>query len=236
MENLLGKMPRFLNGTHLKLLALFFMTVDHIGYFFYPNITLFRILGRLAFPIFSYMVAEGCFYTRHRWRYFSVMFGFGVGMQLVCFFIVGSLSLNIFFTLSLGILLVYALDYAKNQKNTLFFLVPSATLLLLYSLHKILLYLLRDTDYSIDYTFAGVLLPALISLGRRPLSKLLFTGIGLILITLTLGWNLQFYSLFALIPLFFYNGTAGKHRMKWLFYLYYPAHFILLYGIRYLIA
>ena len=53
-----------LSGTAIKIIALLSMTIDHFGVIFFPKVELFRILGRIAMPIFAYMIAEGCRYTK----------------------------------------------------------------------------------------------------------------------------------------------------------------------------
>ena len=62
-----------LSGNQLKLIALAAMTVDHIGVQFFPNIQLLRIIGRLALPIFAYMIAQGCRYTKNKARYLGTI-------------------------------------------------------------------------------------------------------------------------------------------------------------------
>ena len=59
-----------LDATALKLLGVVTMTVDHIGYILCPDLVLQRILGRLAYPIFAYLIAEGCTYSKHKAKYF----------------------------------------------------------------------------------------------------------------------------------------------------------------------
>ena len=59
-----------LTSNELKLFALVVMTVDHIGALLLPQYSVLRIIGRLAFPIFAYMIAEGCAHTSSRLRYF----------------------------------------------------------------------------------------------------------------------------------------------------------------------
>ena len=71
-------MKPFLSGNALKLLAALFMTIDHVGVLLLPHVIVLRILGRLALPIFAYMIAEGCRYTRNRLRYFGSVFALGV--------------------------------------------------------------------------------------------------------------------------------------------------------------
>ena len=73
-------LPR-LSSNALKLIALVCMTVDHIGFLLYPHLHILRIIGRVAFPIFAYMIAEGCRYTSNRLRYFITIFLLGAAMQ-----------------------------------------------------------------------------------------------------------------------------------------------------------
>ena len=64
------KKPKFgLTNNQLKIIAMVSMALDHIGLLFFPDVMLFRALGRIAFPIFAYMIAEGCRYTKNRAKY-----------------------------------------------------------------------------------------------------------------------------------------------------------------------
>ena len=69
-----------MNSTVLKLIGIASMTIDHIGYFIFPQYTILRVIGRLAYPIFAYMIAEGCRYTKNKKRYLGTM----LGMALIC--------------------------------------------------------------------------------------------------------------------------------------------------------
>ena len=60
---------RILSGNMLKILGAVFMLIDHIGVVFFPEVKILRILGRISFPIFAFMIAEGCRYTRNKLRY-----------------------------------------------------------------------------------------------------------------------------------------------------------------------
>ena len=62
------------SGNMLKIFALVCMTIDHIGLYLMDNSYPMRAIGRLAFPIFAYMIAEGCKYTHNRTRYFYTIF------------------------------------------------------------------------------------------------------------------------------------------------------------------
>jgi len=72
-----------LSGNALKLIAIVIMTIDHIGMQLFPNILMLRIIGRLAFPIFAYMIAEGCTYTKDRRKYLITIAVFAAVCQIV---------------------------------------------------------------------------------------------------------------------------------------------------------
>ena len=114
MEAKLGGMRmekcRFgLTGNQLKLLALISMTLDHIGLMFewLPPETrlLLRIAGRLAFPIFAFMIAEGCRHTRNMKRYFATLVICGVVCQGVYLMFLKSFYMCVFVTFSLSVIL-----------------------------------------------------------------------------------------------------------------------------------
>ena len=76
MKNAIFK--KGLSGNVLKIIALIAMTVDHIGVIIFPKAVVLRIIGRIAMPIFAFMIAEGCVYTKRKLRYFALVFGLGL--------------------------------------------------------------------------------------------------------------------------------------------------------------
>lgn len=223
-----------LSGNQLKIIALVSMTLDHIGLTFFPNIALFRILGRLAFPLFAYMIAEGCRYTRSRTRYLLSVAGLGAICQLVYLIAMGSLYQCILITFSLSIGLIYLLDYAMQRTDKLWPLIYLIGLAAVWFLSEELPGLLPRSDYAIDYGFFGILLPVCIYIARHRKQAILHTGLGLLCLCLVSG-GLQWYCLAALPLLMLYNGQRGKLRMKNLFYIYYPLHLVVIYLVSCLI-
>ena len=67
-----------LSGNTLKILAAIFMLIDHAGLMLFDDNEIMRIIGRLAYPIFAFMIAEGCKYTKNKIKYFATVFLFGV--------------------------------------------------------------------------------------------------------------------------------------------------------------
>ncbi len=216
-----------LTGNQLKIIALISMTIDHVGLELFPGVTLLRILGRLAFPIFAYMVGEGCLYTHSRGRYLGTMAVAAVLSQWVYFFAMGSLYQCVLVTFSLSICLIYAIDFGRSHGGAAW-AVPAAALAAIACLT--LLNPLPGTDFHVDYGFFGVLLPVFVYLGTSRQDKFGLLAAGLILLNAVSG-GIQWFSLAALIPLYFYNGQRGRRKMKYLFYVYYPLHLAAIYGI-----
>lgn len=216
-----------LTGNQLKLIALAAMTVDHIGVQFFPQSMIFRIIGRLALPIFAYMIAQGCRYTKSKRRYLATIAGVAFGCQTVYFFAMGSLYQCILVTFSLSIALIFALDAAIKK--------PSFTRTSAASLAFLSVWFIGDMlprflpGFYVDYGFFGILLPVLIWLGRDKWQSIVLCGIGLVL--LSIGNPVQWFSLLTLPLLALYNGSRGKAKLKYLFYIYYPAHLALIYLI-----
>ena len=216
-----------LTSNQLKLLAMLTMTLDHIGVQMFPGVLWLRIVGRLAFPIYAYMIAEGCAHTRNRRKYLLQMSGLALLCQLVYFFAMGSLFQCILVTFTLSILLIYACDTGSRPLTALALLGVAFVTVALPRL-------LPGTDFAIDYGFFGVLVPVAAYLGKTHREKLLFMAFTLAALAWSFG-GIQWYSLAALLPLALYSGQRGKRRMKWLFYLYYPLHLAAIYGISLLL-
>lgn len=221
-----------LTGNQLKLIALITMTIDHIGGHLLPQYRILRIIGRISMPIYAFFIAEGCRYTRNKFKYFGLMAGLALVWQLVCFYYMDSLHMCILVTFSLSILLIYALQYMQEKGNAFSCLVFLTLLLGVYFVStKLKNYL---PGFSIDYGFKGILLPVFIALGKTKQQRLLGAAVGMCY--LALGTTTQWYSLIALIPLALYSGSRGKHSYKYLFYIYYPAHLVAIHGIGWLRA
>ena len=220
-----------LSGNALKIIAIVSMTLDHIGYHLVPGCHLLRILGRLALPIFAYMIAEGCHHTRNPRKYLLTILAVAALCQLVYFFAMGSLYQCILVTFVLSILLIQSMDRARQDESHQTALTTALMWAGVVFVCVGLPQLLDHTDFAIDYGLWGVLLPVFIYLGRDRREKLLLTAVGLILLALSFSGLTQWFSLAALPLLALYNGERGKWRMKYFFYVYYPIHLAVIYGI-----
>jgi len=231
-----------LSGNGLKIIGALSMLCDHVGLMFFPQVELFRIIGRLAFPIFAYMIAEGCRYTRSRPRYFLQIFLLAVGCQVVYFLVDRSLYMSILVTFSCSILLICVLQHLKEARGfrmALWALVFATAVAGVYMLNKTL---------EIDYGFWGCMVPVFPALfqdrhsaERKCLPKLdrrelhiAMLALGLLILWQDLGGN-QLWSLLAVPVLLLYSGRRGKLPMKYFFYIFYPLHLALLQLIGWII-
>ena len=224
-------MPSILSGNALKLIAAIAMFIDHMGMLLFPGNMALRIIGRLAYPIYAYMIAEGCKYTRGRLRYFLSLFLLGTVCQVVYFIVDGSLYFSILITFSLSILAIYALDAFKKAPTPLSAAGLAAALFGVFVLNRV---------FDIDYGFLGCMVPVLVSLphGTKYDSKpasLAMLALGLALLAWDCGYPQQ-YALAALVPLALYSGKRGKWRMKYFFYVFYPAHLVFLQALAWITA
>lgn len=225
--------PKGLSGAAIKWLALITMTVDHIGLLFFPSVTILRIIGRLAFPLFGYMIAEGCVHTRDRKAYLMRTAGLALLCQVAYFAAEGSLYMCILVTFSLSIFWIMVIDKAKDSPSAPTYAAAILTSAAIAFVCLGLPALLPGTDFSVDYGIFGVLYAVVVYFGRTKTEKLLFGAVMLVCISLfaPLSFSVSIFGLLALIPLYFYNGSRGKYNIKLFFYLYYPLHLLVLEGL-----
>lgn len=215
-----------MNGFHLKLLALTTMILDHAGALFFPEHPWMRIVGRLAFPIYCFLLVEGLFHTRDTRRYLARLLAFAVlseiPFDLAFFGAVGRGYQNIFFTLFIGL---FCIAQARKHQNRPPFLLGS-----------LLFGMLAAELLSTDYGALGILYIFIFYLLRRPTlpERSLLQGLSLFGATTLFSGGIQHYAVFAVLPLTLYSGAPGPRGqlLKYGFYLMYPLHLILFYLLR----
>lgn len=226
---------RPLTGNLLKLIAAIAMLIDHMGLMFFPQYPIFRVIGRLAFPIFAFFIAEGCHYTKNRLRYFLSIFLLGAICQTVYYVFAHDTYLNILLTFSCAIPMIYLLQEWKARQNHVFLLPFAAAVALVFILNR---------HIVMDYGFWGVMAPVFSALSYPPRGQkpgrvhhwlcIIGFAIGLLLLALESG-GVQYYSLLTLPLLALYSGKRGKSNYKYAFYLFYPLHLAALQAIAWLL-
>ena len=183
MESL--KKLRIFNGNTLKILAAVFMFLDHFGLLFFQEGTLantwLRWVGRLSMPLFAFMIAEGCRYTKNKVKHFFLLFGLGMACQIVyIIFDPSTMYLGILLTFSISTLIIYAMQFAKKcffppQEDQAFnkctqalsspsqrLALKAASLMLVFSLVALAFALCHFV--TVDYGFWGVMMPVFASI------------------------------------------------------------------------
>lgn len=210
-----------MTGFALKLMAIVAMTIDHIGYVFFPEQMIWRLVGRLAFPIFAYMAAEGAFYTRDRKRYLLRLLLWAVVSEIP-FDLMGNGAAfspeaqNVCWTLAAGVACVFVLENKGRWRYT-----------------AVAFILLLTLVFMTDYPLLGAAAVMIIYHYNRKGQKVRGTVIAGAVLS-TLFGPLQLAGILAALPIYFYNGKQGP-RIKYLFYTFYPAHMLVIWGVSQLI-
>lgn len=202
----------------LKMFAIITMFVDHVGAVLFPQYRMLRIIGRMAFPIFAYTLVEGFFHTKNVRKYL-IRLGIAAILSEIPFDLavfgrpVEWGHQNVFFTLFLGILMLYTVTEIQNPLGKIFCMI--AIFLVSRFLHT-------------DYSTMGLLM---ICWFYRLRDDVVWRNIGIAAINVFLMGGLQMFAAMALIPITLHNGQQGR-KSKWFFYGFYPVHLLALYLIR----
>lgn len=217
------------NGAALKWIAMITMTIDHIGAGLlspYNQMTTMnldglytvtRLIGRLAFPIFAFLIIQGYQHTSNRRGYISKLFLFALLSELP-FDLAFNHQLfywpqqNIFFTLAIGVIGFAIFEKYEEEQQ----LAP-----------QILTFIgagLLAEFMGVDYGLYGIVF--IFGLGILRDQKVYQTIFGVIL-----GLGQSWTASLAFLPIWFYNGKRGRQN-KWFFYIFYPAHLLVIYLLR----
>ena len=246
-----SKKTGILSNNALKILASVFMVIDHVGVILFPHIIWLRIVGRLSFPIFAYLIAEGARHTRSRGRHFLTMLGFALIIQTVYFIYKPSREMSVLVTFTLSLAVIYALEFFKSALFSSNATTQRKLLTALLFLDSVAAVSLLDHVLDLDYGAAGCMLPVFPALFTTPKTtdgkapaiflqldtkpiRILAAAIGMLALALADG-GIQYYGLCAIPLLFFYSEQRGRLRMKYFFYIFYPAHLLILYLISFVI-
>lgn len=214
-----------ISASTLKWIAVISMLVDHFGIAIYWQLEghtykiyeIYRYVGRIAFPIYCFLLVEGFFLTRDIRKYIGRCFLFACISEIPFNMAVyGQIwyqhSQNVYFTLTIGLCTLVALDRVRG-----FDAVSVVKQLLCIGIGAGLAQILE-----VDYHYLGVLFIVMFYYCRE-MNKWQRNLIGAV------AFLYEVTAPLAMIPIHFYNGERGL-RLKYVFYLVYPVH-LLIYGI-----
>ena len=215
----------------LKIIAIIFMTVDHIKYAFPSCVNEFTIyFGRIAFPLFAFCCVQSYLHTSNLEKYMKRLLIAGI-ISEIPFLLFNSLptfnvvGLNIEFTLVLGILAIKTYESINNKAKGLLSVVGIGIIADLakvdYGIFGVLLifsfYIFKDSKFKTLFASSLVI-------SGKYLYRILILGVGFTEYPIK-NW------ICTLIPAFIvllYNGKKGA-SLKLLFYIFYPLHFLIFY-------
>ena len=217
-----------MDGTVLKLIACLSMFIDHLGAVCFSGMMGFRIIGRLAFPIYCFLLVEGAVHTHDMKKYILRMGIFALISEVpfdLAFYhrLVYTEHQNVFFTLGLGLLAIWFLEHPIEHLD-----IPDV----LYKLLVIIAVGLIAEFFNTDYGFTGIAVICIFYYLRGqpqlkyPIAAILLAAMG----------GVEFYAVLALIPILLYNGQRGRQTkvMQYGFYIFYPAHLLLIAALYHL--
>ena len=224
------KKYQILDGTTLKMIAMISMVFDHAGDMFFPEAMWPRMIGRLAMPLFSFSIAEGYTHTRDKIKYLYRIGIFAliseIPFDLAFEGKIGFSHQNIMLAFFLAVIALMLYDRISGEEDSERKHGGKTALgVLIVIAISILSFLLRA-----DYTFFAVIAVFLFYVFRKK-HPLIRAGVGVAFLSLTRTVGYYCATGFSFLPLAMYNGKKGK-GLKWMFYLFYPGHLLLLAAIK----
>lgn len=215
----------------IKIVACLVMLIDHSGEIFKiasPDLYIvIRLIGRIAFPIFAFCIAQGFIHTKDVRKYLTRLLLFAIIVHVPYSYAFYDKILyfgyfNIMYTLFAGLLALALYEKFDKRFSWIFILVIGVIAQVV----------------NLEYGLYGILLIFAMYYGRDDFGKLAICVIGISMVDIVYLWirisrvnlvyALQFFSILSLIPLYFYNGKKGKLNLKYLFYIFYPTHLLIL--------
>ncbi len=242
-----------MTGNILKFIACLTMLCDHVGAAMkiygvgtHDAADTLRIIGRLSFPIFAFLIAEGYKHTRNVSKYAFRLFIFGIISEIpynLCFHGTRIYSgLNVMFTLFTALMAIafsdMCLKYAQKEYRFLFIIPVVAACIIAgktkmdYGYFGVLLVFMLYLIDGDDIKRRFLIIPALLVFASREYIKGYFNEI-----TVSDWGKNQLFSFLTFIPLFMYNGKQGlkiksrflRKLVQYAFYAFYPVHLLVLY-------
>ena len=242
------KKIKFINSNLLKILAMVFMLLDHMWATIIPGNQWMTNIGRLAFPIFAFLVVEGFVHTSDFKKYIKRLFIFAIISEIPFNLIytnswIFPFHQNVLFTLLLGLLCINEIDKIKNNKEIK---------IKIKSILKIILFLFVSIIGFVDYGITGVLTIIIFYIFKDFKYAWIGQLVSLILLYIVFFkgqsviiniFNYEYFlplqgiGILSLIPIWLYNGKRGKKNkiIQYMFYSFYPVHMLIIYLIYYFV-
>lgn len=217
----------------LKVIACISMFIDHVAYALTaPGSWIYEVgrnAGRIAAPIFWFLIVEGYFHTRNLKKYFLRLGVFALISELPFDLLTATRNTsgnyfahqNTMITLLIGLAAVAILDYIRKKYLAQPWIYNTLGVIVIVS------FCMLAEFVKCDYSSLGVLCILVFYFFR---GNKLYTAIGFfawILIYVSFQSKREIYAVLALIPILLYNGERGK-RVRYFMYVFYPVHMLVI--------
>ena len=220
---------KILNGTQLKLFAILCMLIDHIGYMFFPGVLWLRAIGRLSMPIFAFFLSEAFIHTSNRLQFVLRLGLFALISELPYdYAFYGRVNFgnqNVMLTYFIAALALYFFEYIAGDWKEHFDVLRFISGFAAVGIMAYISYLLKT-----DYNYKAVLV-IFIFYVLKDFAQWIRVLPGVALLVALKHNSVYKYVGLGAVPLLFYNGKKGI-GLKWFFYIFYPAHLLVLYLIK----
>lgn len=220
-----------LSSNQLKIIALLIMITDHIGAVLFPQYRILRYIGRLAFPIYCFLIVEGAQHTKNIMRYFFVLLIFGFISEIPFDLAISGRLIefndqNVFFSLALGLMVIIILKKFPMSEYANLGLVICCVIAFF-----------GRTDYSI---YGIIIIYFFYIFKDKPAAMVVTVSITNVIMGIG-GTGSQKYGALSFLIIFLYSGKRARSEngkiekiryKKYFFYLMYPIHLLVLYFIK----
>ena len=216
-----------LSSAVIQLIAIITMTIDHVGLYLCGNSEIFRIIGRIAFPLFAFMLVEGFKYTHSRKKYYLRIIATALIAELIAFFLASTthteFSHNVLFTFAFAFMALTIAEYGGFALILLpiIALIPGA-LNCEYGAYGVFLVI---GLYYADKIFAEQYV-------LKSLAQFIVVAAIMLSLAQFEAAPIMSFGILASLPIVLYSGKKGHRLPYWLNYIYYPAHLLILLLIR----
>ena len=230
----------------LKVIAVISMLIDHIGFVFFPWTLEFRYIGRIAFPIYCFLLVEGFFYTKSVGKYllrlgiFAIISEIPFNLGLYRTFIY-TRNRNVFFTLFIGLAVIWLAEFVKKKTGDV-----------MYGMFICMLGMGLAWYIHCDYSYTGILIiyVCYLTWEKRNYGTVLSRNLQMLLLSVFLTGifvmhtgTIEDYAIFSIPFLWLYSGkktgiiweklhlSVFDKFFKYFFYAFYPLHLLIIYII-----
>ena len=202
-------------------MALMAMFLDHLARIIFPDLYILKVIGRLAFILYAFLLVEGFIHTRNKGKYLFRLLIFAIFSEIPYDWAFSNslydpFRQNVFFTLSAGLISLCIIDSKKISSDVKILLIACLVT--------------ASNLFYFDYLYLGVLQVICFYVFRSNKLKQFLT-VGILNVFYMFRISTQAAAILGFVPIYLYNGERGK-KTELLYYIFYPAHLLIYWIVK----